>query len=115
MPQAEQEADPTTPVVTRDRNSLESHFVEQCDHVPGHRLAVVTRAWDLGPPEATQVRADDARVRSDQRDHSAPEVPVLRPPVQQQDRLALARLRHVHAQTSGIDEAMPYARDLGKR
>jgi hypothetical protein len=54
-------------------------------------------------------------VRGQQRDYVAPEVPVLRPSMEQHDRLALAGFRHMHPQVAGIDEAMPYAPDLGER
>ena len=46
---------------------------------------------------------------------STPAVPVLRPVVEHHDRVALARLRQVHPQISGVDEELLHAGNLRNR
>jgi hypothetical protein len=48
-------------------------------------------------------------MRCDHGDHVAPQVPVLRPAVQQHDRPALACEGYVSAQPAGVNEPVLYA------
>ena len=97
-------------------HALEPHRVHQVEHVRGHVLLVVALGRRLGLAEAAQVGHDHAVAGIGERgDLVAPLVPVLRPAVEDQDRVAVGRagLDHVHPQAGGVDLAFPDAVDAG--
>src|SRR5919109_1830367 len=51
MVKTEQKPDPAAPVMPHQIDALEPELVEQREHVLGHRLAVITSVWRVGPTE----------------------------------------------------------------
>ena len=88
------------PVVAGELDPFELEGVEQRHGVGGKRLGVIAAAGRLGPAEPAQVGHEQAPVRGQQGHLPAPLVPVLRPAVKEEHRVALAGLRKVHAQRS---------------
>ena len=116
MIQSQHEADVAAPVVPGEGHALEPEGVEQREHVALQLVLLVAALGHVGPPEPAQVRADHTRVRSEQRDHVPPLVPVLRPAVQKHDWRAFARGRYVRPQAAGVNELVLdacYVRDVG--
>jgi hypothetical protein len=105
----EQEAHVAAPVVARDGELPDTELVQDGEHVARELVLLVAAVRHLRPAEAAEVGADHARVRRDEGDHVAPQVPVLRPAVQHHDRRALARQRYVSAQPAGVNEPVLYA------
>ena len=80
-------ADPPTPVVRDQSRLLDLERVEQRDHVGGdRRLAVVAVGRLARPPEPAQVHGEDTELAGEALDHPPPHVPVLREPVQRDQR-----------------------------
>src|SRR5215207_1481426 len=104
MFERQQEADVSTPVVARDAEAVDSKLVEERQDIPHQLVLLVAVLRDVGPPEAAEVRRDHTRVRRDERDHLAPQVPVLRPAVQKHDGVAFAGQRYVSAQAARVNE-----------
>ena len=97
-------------------DALQPHGVHEVEHVRGHVLLLVALGRRLGLAEAAQVGHDHAVSGSrERRDLVAPLVPVLRPAVEDEDRVAVGRpgLDDVHAQAAGVDLAFPDAVDAG--
>ena len=111
VPEAEQERGEAAPVVSDQLHPVEVQRVEQRDDVGGKRLRVVPPARGVAPAEAAQVRHHEPELSAQRRDELAPAVPVLRPAVQQQQRISLAGLGHVHAQVGEIHPAVLYPLD----
>ena len=88
---------------------LQPEGVEQRDQIGRQALLLVTVVRRCAPAEAAQVRADDPVVLGQRRNHMPPLPPVLGPTVEQNHRLAAARLRHVDHDAVGLHERMPDA------
>ena len=87
--------------------------VEQRDDVLDEDVGLNRAGRCVGPAEAAQVGRDDPARVAEPLDHAAPLVPVLRPAVDEQQRLAGAGLGDVHAQPARFDEAVLDAGDVG--
>ena len=103
----EQQAGEAAPVVAGEVDALDPERVEQRDQVVGR-----TTSGSIGPGGAS-VQPKPRRSGTIRRrrpgqplDHAAPLVPVLRPAVDEQQRLAGAGLGDVHAQPAHLDEAV---------
>ena len=99
------------PVVAGEVGLLDPERVEQGDHVVDEDVGLVGSGRRVGPAEAAQVGHDHPPDVGQPLDDAAPLVPVLRPAVEQQQRLAGACLGDVHAQAARLDEAVLDARD----
>ena len=97
-----------------EAHAPQSERIEDGEDVVGHRLLVVTAGRGVGPAETAQVDHHQLRVRCEQRHQVAPDPPVLRPAVQEHDRLARARLGDVEAQPPRHDRAVRDAVELGE-
>ena len=81
-PQAEQEADPATPVVADQLHPLQPQLVEHGEHVGRHLLLLIAVAGGVGPAEAAQVERQHPVAVGQRRHQVSPLVPVLGPAVQ---------------------------------
>ena len=80
-------ADPSAPVVRDEAGPLDPQRVEQRDHVLGDRRLAVVAVGRLGrPSEPAQVHGEDVELAVEALDHPPPLVPVLREPVQRDQR-----------------------------
>lgn len=86
--------------------AVEAEVVEQVEHVLGQLPAVVAVRGRIGPAGTAQVGGDHPVLLGEPRNDVAPLPPVLGEAVQQQDRVAAARLGHVHAQSGQVDEVV---------
>ena len=111
VPKPEHERGEAAPVVSDQFHPVEVQRVEQRDDVGRKRLRVVPPARSVAPAEAAQVRHYEPELSAQGGDELAPGVPVLRPAVEQQERISLAGLGHVHAQVGEIHPAVLYPLD----
>ena len=110
--EAEQEAGVAAPVVADQLDLVQAQLVEQGDDV-GRRVPRFRSARRA--PRSSRSRAGRGRspgVRGQRRDHLAPDPPVLRPAVQEQDRRPLPRFGDVQAHAGHVDVAVGDSVDL---
>ncbi len=112
--EAEQESDPTTPVVADELDPVELERIEHGEHVVGEILLEVAVARSVGPAEAAEVERDDAVALGERRHQVTPLVPVLRPTVQEQHGIVAGGVGFgdVEAQAVGVDPAVGHAVDV---
>ena len=116
--EAEEEAGEAAPVVAGEADPLEPEPVEERDDV-GRELGLqVAAARRIGPAEAAQVGAEDPVARAERADQPPPRVPVLRPAVEEDERLGIDRSGRgdVHAEPADVVEVVldGDAGDLGQ-
>ena len=103
--EARDEADPAGPVVADQLDLVEAERVEQSDQVALEALLVEAAGRRVAPAVAAHVGSDYAVARLGERpDDLAPAPPVLRPSVQQHERLSLPRFGHVQAHAAHLVE-----------
>ena len=93
------------PVVSDEEDALDPEGVEERHLVGDECLAVVSVPRCLGPAEATQIGCQQAVTGPQADDHPPPHVPVLRPPVEEEDRRLPSPAR---ARLSDVDPS-PFA------
>ncbi len=92
--QADQKADPAAPVVADELDALKAERVQGGEDVPRELRLQIARAGRLGPAQPAQIGADHVLAGVRQRpDQAPPQVPVLRPAVQTDHGIAVARAR----------------------
>src|SRR3712207_9141222 len=82
---------------------------EQGQHVARERLLVVGPGRRLRPAEAAHVGTDHPVALGEGRDNVAPQPPVLRPPVQEHERVALAGLDRKSTRLNSSHANISYA------
>jgi hypothetical protein len=82
---------------------LDLQSVEQRDLIAGEVVAVIAATRRLAPAEAAKIRNDQAVAVAEPLDHLVPLVPMLGPAVQEQNRVARARLGDVDPQLADVD------------
>jgi hypothetical protein len=85
--------------VSDQLDALDPERVEQRDLVARQILLLIAAFGRLGPAQPSQVGHQEPVALRQRRHETAPLVPVLRPPVQQQDGLAVFR--------SGLSQVNP--------
>ena len=110
--EAEQEAGIAAPVMGDQIDLIEPQLIEQGDDVGGEFGDFVWPGGRLAPAEAAQVGADHPVALGQGRDHLAPDPPVLRPAVEEEERRPLPRFGDVQANPGKVDVAMCDSVDL---
>ena len=100
-----------------ETNALEAQDVEQGDNVGCQLGLQVGAAWCVGPAEAAQIGTDHPVALRQRADQASPGEPVLRPAVQQDQRLAVggARAGDVHPEPAHVDELVLDSGELWDR
>jgi hypothetical protein len=88
MTEAQLVAEQRTHIMREQVDAIELERVHQLDDVDDHLVPGAALAWRIGPPGAAQILSEDPMALSKSWQHLAPLPPVLREPVEQQDRLA---------------------------
>jgi hypothetical protein len=89
--EGDEKPDPATPVVSDQVRGCDPERIENRRHVGGEQPLLVAAAGRIAPTEAAQVGQDAAAALGERGQHPAPFIPVLRPAVQQQERLGVGR------------------------
>lgn len=93
--ETEQEPDPGPPVMTDEPNAPEFETIEQRNHVVDQIFLGVSARGRIRPAKPAGVGTKHRIVTREMRKLVSPHVPMLRPAVQHDDGIALARARDV--------------------
>jgi hypothetical protein len=108
--EAGEEARPRAALVADQVDFIETKSIEQPQEVADPRLEVVPARWGAGPSESPLVKRPQLVVIRETINYEAPGVPVLREPVQQDDRSAVPGFGDMNSDAIGMDVAVTNSR-----